>query len=95
MRAAQADLPQAAATFAALGVSALASADPEAVGRGAYVETALAAADLFPTGPAGDPARRAVAARLSEAGLPNAALDLLAPALLRGDAAAGRLAARA
>ena len=95
MRAARADLPGAAETFAALGVTALAEADPEAVGRGAYAETALAFAELIPTGPAGDPARLAVAARLSDSGLPNAAIDLLAPALLRENAAAARLAARA
>ncbi len=95
VRAARADLPGAADAFAALGVAALAAADPAAVGRGAYAETALAAADLIPRGPAGDPSRRAVAARLSNGGLPNAAIGLLAPALVRGDAAAARLAARA
>jgi hypothetical protein len=93
IRKARADLP--AGDFDALAVTLLAAADPAAVGPSAYAETALASADLIAPGPGNDAARRAIAARLVELGLPAAALDVIAPTLARDDAAARLVAARA
>jgi len=93
--AARADLPDAAPRFAALATGVMAAADPDRVGAGAYAEAVLGHAGLLATTPAADGARRAVAGHLVALGLPNAALDLLAPPLARGDGAAARIAARA
>lgn len=90
-----ADLPAARESLAARMVAGMAAADADRVGAGPFAETAIAAADLFPLGPSGDPARRAVAARLTAIGLPNAGLAFLAPAVARDDGEARRLAARA
>ena len=76
-------------------MQSLAGADPAAVGAAAYVETALAAADLIARTPARDPARRAAAARLVALGLPLPAPAALAPALALDDPAARLVAAEA
>jgi len=88
-------LPADRARLAALGAAALAAAEPAAVGAAPYAEAALLGGALIPAGPAGDPARRRVAAGLVEVGLPNAAIAALAPALARGDPESLRLLARA
>jgi hypothetical protein len=93
IRKARAELP--AGGFDALAVTLLAGADPAAVGPSAYAETAIASADLIAPAPGNDAARRAIAARLVDLGLPGAALDVIAPALARDDAAARLVAARA
>ncbi|WP_290749147.1 hypothetical protein [Amaricoccus sp.] len=92
---ARADLPASRRRFARLGVAAVAGAAPDRVGTAAYAEAALAARPLFLRGPGGDEPRRATAESLIAVGLPNAALELLRPALLRGDPDSRRLAARA
>ncbi|MEM7668463.1 MAG: hypothetical protein AAF317_04830 [Pseudomonadota bacterium] len=51
-----------------------------------YAQAIMEHGDLISPGPDGDPARSAVARQLIEIGLPNAALDLLYPALGRGTA---------
>ena len=94
-RAAMADLPGAAATFGEIAVASLGAADPTAVGGAAYAETVLAAGDLLAGAPARDPARRRVAAHLVALGLPEPALALLAPAVVRDDPAARLIAAEA
>ena len=94
-RAAARDLPQAAARFGALAVAGLAAADPARCAPAAYVETVLGAADLIAAAPAADPARRAIAGRLVELGLPSPALRVVAPALASGDRAARLVGARA
>jgi hypothetical protein len=94
-RAAQADLPAEAGRFAALATRVMAAADPERVGPATYAETVLRNAALIAPAPAWDGARIAVARNLNGIGLPNAALELLAPALARGNPAAGRTAAQA
>lgn len=89
------DMPAEAARFAALAVAEIAAADPAASGAGAYAAAAIAAEPWFPGGAEGDAARRATASRLTGAGLPNAALDLLGPALARADPETLRLAGAA
>ena len=64
-------------------------------GRAAYVETVLGAADLIAAAPAADPARRAIAGRLVELGLPSPALRVVVPALAAGDRPARLVGARA
>ena len=94
IRAARADLP-AAAGLEALAVALLAAADPAKTGAAPYAETMLDAGALIAPVPANDAARRAIAGRLIELGLPKAALAMLAPAYARGDAATRMLAAEA
>ncbi len=95
VRIAQDALPDAAARFAALGQQVLASAEPDWVGAAAYADTVLNASDLIAPTAEADAARAAIADRLIEVGLPNAALALLAPPLARADAQSRILAARA
>lgn len=87
--------PAARAELMALVARAAAAADPAQVGASAYAETGLGLARRIGDGVALDPERRIIAGRLIDLGLPNAAIDLLAPATLRGDAAALRLVASA
>lgn len=87
--------PAARAELMALVARAAAAADPAQVGASAYAETGLGLARRIGGGVALDPERRIIAGRLIDLGLPNAAIDLLAPATLRGDAAALRLVASA
>lgn len=74
---------------------AAAAADPAQVGVSAYAETGLGLARRIGGGVALDPERRIIAGQLIDLGLPNAAIDLLAPATLRGDDRALRLVASA
>jgi len=94
-RAAAVALPAEAPRFAALAVAALAAADLAAVAPAAYAETALGAADLIAAVPADAPARREIAGRLVEIGLPSPALRVVAPAVASGDGAARLVGARA
>lgn len=87
--------PAARAELMALVARAAAAADPAQAGASAYAQTALGLARRIGDGVALDPERRIIAGRLIDLGLPNAAIDLLAPATLRGDAAALRLVASA
>jgi hypothetical protein len=87
--------PEARAALAARAVAAVAAADPAAVGGAVYAEAALALPPMIGPGVAHDPERLAIAGRLIALGLPNAAIDLLAPATLRGDPRALRLVAAA
>jgi hypothetical protein len=94
-RAAMQALPQDAATFAAVFLTRLGSADPNEVGAAVFAETALAAADLVAVQPARDAARRAIARKLIGLGLPSVALSFIAPALVSDDPAARLIAAEA
>lgn len=94
-RAARADIPAEAVRFATLATAVMAAADPDQVGAAQYADVVLGNAGLIANAPAQDDARLAIAGRLNAIGLPNAALDLLGPALARGNAAAARIAARA
>jgi hypothetical protein len=87
--------PEARAALAARAAAAVAAADPAAVGGAVYAEAALALPAMIGPGVAHDPERRTIAGRLIALGLPNAAIDLLAPATLRGDPGALRLVAAA
>ena len=84
-RAAARDLPGEAGRFGALAVAGLAAADPQAMQPARYLETVLGAEDLIAAAPAADPARRSIAGRLVELGLPSPALRLIGPALAAGD----------
>jgi hypothetical protein len=94
-RSAARDLPTEAARFGALAVAGLAAADPQATEPARYVETVLGAEDLIAAMPAADPARRSIAGRLVELGLPSPALRLVAPALAAGDRRARLVGAEA
>jgi hypothetical protein len=93
-RSAARELPGEAARFGRLAVAALAAADPQATQGAGYVETVLGAEDLIAAAPAADPARRSIAGRLVEIGLPSPALRLIAPALAAGDRRARLVGAR-
>ena len=60
-----------------------------------YLETVLGAEDLIAAAPAADPARRSIAGRLVELGLPSPALRLIGPALAAGDRRARLVGAEA
>ncbi|HRW16104.1 hypothetical protein [Amaricoccus sp.] len=87
IRSALIDLPR-DPRFAELAVTLLAAADPERVGHAAYAETVLASTTLVSADPASDPARRAIARRLLDLGLPQGAREMIEPAAAReGEAA--------
>lgn len=94
-RRAAAALPSAGGLLAARAAAAVAAADPAKVGDAVYAEAALTVAPMIAPGVAQDPDRRVIAGRLIALGLPNAAVELLAPATLRGDPGALRLVAAA
>ncbi|HMQ93854.1 MAG TPA: hypothetical protein PKA33_12775 [Amaricoccus sp.] len=92
IRSALIDLPR-DPRFAELAVALLAAADPERVGRAAYAETVLASTTLVSADPANDPARRAIARRLLDLGLPQGARAMVEPAAARAGEAARLLLA--
>ena len=89
------DLPDDAPRARELGTRLLAAADPDRVGASAYAKTVLAHRALIGAEPAQDPARRQIARRMIDLGLPGEALDLLAPVQRRGGADGRLLAADA
>lgn len=88
-RALEAERPDAAG----LRLKILAAATPDRVGPAEFAEAALVELDAVADDPATDPARRSIARRLLELGLPEAALEAALPARLRGDPEARRIVA--
>ncbi|RMF39636.1 MAG: hypothetical protein D6754_04990, partial [Alphaproteobacteria bacterium] len=87
--------PERAAALRALAARVLARSDPGRTGPARYAAAVLGHGDLLASDASADPARLVVAAALIGIGLPNAARDLLAPALARGSDAARLTAATA
>jgi hypothetical protein len=88
------DLPARAAASDELAVRLMARADPARTGGAAYAEAILSHERMIGPAPVNDPPRIAIAGRMTDLGLPNAALGLLEPAVDREVAAARLLAAR-
>jgi tetratricopeptide (TPR) repeat protein len=88
------DLPARAAAAEELAVRLMARADPARTGGAAYAEAILSHERMIGPAPVNDPPRIAIAGRMTDLGLPNAALGLLEPAVDREVAAARLLAAR-
>lgn len=93
--AAREDLPPSIPLFDALAAQILEAADPALTGESVYADAILTHGDLIATSRETDTARRVIAGRLLELGLANAAIDILAPTISRGDADARKLAATA
>ncbi len=90
----RADLPARAAASDELAVRLMARADPARTGGAAYAEAILSHEAMIGPAPVNDAPRIAIAGHMTDLGLPNAALGLLAPAVDREVAGARLLAAR-
>ncbi len=78
-----------------LRLEILATATPDRVGVAEYAQAALVELVAIADDPSTDAARRSIARRLLELGLPEAAIEAAMPARQRGDAGARRIVAEA